>query len=257
MNVTIDLPTLLGLQDNPGELAGYGPLPAPLARMLAADARWRRMILDPLTGHLLDMGHTSYEPSARLARFVKTRDRRCVFPTCNRASQHCEIDHDRPYRPDLPGGGRTDRDNLHPRCGNHHKLKHKTGWTIRTTPITGQSTWTSPLGKHYTVEPEDHRSPALPLLGPFDLPARHRLGEFCAPRGCTECVREVLRLVHHLPVGKLHDGDRVGRHAVVGDDALAHPQVATRRDPQHREVPIGRVPASLRRNRRAAAETFT
>ena len=72
------------------------------------------MILDPLTGHLLDMGHTSYEPSARLARFVKTRDRRCVFPTCNRASQHCEIDHDRPYRPDLPGGGRTDRDNLHP-----------------------------------------------------------------------------------------------------------------------------------------------
>jgi hypothetical protein len=32
VNVTIDLPTLLGLQDNAGELAGYGPLPAPLAR---------------------------------------------------------------------------------------------------------------------------------------------------------------------------------------------------------------------------------
>jgi hypothetical protein len=32
VNVTIDLPTLLGLQDHPGELAGYGPLPAPLAR---------------------------------------------------------------------------------------------------------------------------------------------------------------------------------------------------------------------------------
>jgi hypothetical protein len=29
VNVTIDLPTLLGLQDNPGELTGYGPLPAP------------------------------------------------------------------------------------------------------------------------------------------------------------------------------------------------------------------------------------
>ncbi len=84
VNVTIDLPTLLGLQDNPGELAGYGPLPAPLARTLAADGRWRRMVLDPMTGALLDLGTTSYKPSAALARFVKTRDRTCIFPTVRR-----------------------------------------------------------------------------------------------------------------------------------------------------------------------------
>ncbi len=40
-------------------VAGYGPLPAPLARTLAADGRWRRMVLDPMTGALLDLGTTS------------------------------------------------------------------------------------------------------------------------------------------------------------------------------------------------------
>ncbi len=81
VNITLDLPTLLGLHDNPAELAGYGPLPAPLARTLAADGRWRRMILEPQTGALIDLGHTSYQPTAELARYVKTRDRTCIFPT--------------------------------------------------------------------------------------------------------------------------------------------------------------------------------
>ncbi len=61
--------------------AGYGPLPAPLARTLAADGRWRRMILEPQTGALIDLGHTSYQPTAELARYAKTRDRTCIFPT--------------------------------------------------------------------------------------------------------------------------------------------------------------------------------
>ena len=35
VNVTIDLPTLLGLAENPGQLAGYGPIPASVARTTA------------------------------------------------------------------------------------------------------------------------------------------------------------------------------------------------------------------------------
>jgi len=158
VNVTIDLPTLLGLQDNPGESAGYGPLPAPLARTLTADGRWRRMILDPTTGGLLDLGHTSYTPSAPLARFVKTRDRTCISPTCNRTAQRCDIDHSRRYSPDDPGGGRTDCINLRPLCTAHHRLKHHTGWTLRTNPTTGRCAWISPTCHHYDVEHEDHRS---------------------------------------------------------------------------------------------------
>ncbi len=158
VNVIIDLPTLLGLQDNPAELAGYGPIPAPLARALAADGRWRRMILDPKTGALLDLGHASYQPSAALSRFVKTRDPICAFPTCNRAAQRCEIDHSRRYSPHDPGGGGTDRANLGPFCTAHHRLKHETGWTVRRDPTTAHVTWISPTGRRYESAPHDYRS---------------------------------------------------------------------------------------------------
>jgi Domain of unknown function (DUF222)/HNH endonuclease len=133
------------------------PIDAPLARALAADGRWRRMVLDPQTGGLLDLGHTRYRPSEALARFVKTRDRVCAFATCNRAAEPCEVDHRQPYRPGDPTGGRTDRDNLRALCPSHHKIKHKGGWTLRTNPISGGCTWTSHTGHHYNVEPEDHR----------------------------------------------------------------------------------------------------
>ena len=159
VNVTVDLPTLLGLQENPAELAGYGPIPAELARILAADGRWRRMILEPESGDLLDLGHSSYKPSAELSRFVKTRDRTCTFPCCNRAADHGDLDHKRPYRDD-PEGGRTDRANLHPPCKNHHVLKHKGRWTLRTKPDTGHRSWISPTGHSYDIEPVDHRSEA-------------------------------------------------------------------------------------------------
>lgn len=162
VNVTVDLPTLLGLQDNPAELAGYGPIPAPLARTLAADGRWRRMILDPMSGELLDLGRTSYKPTAELARYVKTRDGSCIFPTCNRDARGCEIDHRIPFRPANPHGGRTDRSNLNSGCGNHHTVKHHGRWVLGTNPETCRPRWTSPTGHTYDVEPVDHRTgPAI------------------------------------------------------------------------------------------------
>ena len=57
VNLTIDLPTLLGLANNPGQLAGYGAIPASVARELAADGKWRRFITDPITGNLIVSGN--------------------------------------------------------------------------------------------------------------------------------------------------------------------------------------------------------
>ncbi len=45
-------------------------------------------------------------------------------------------------------------------CEPHHKIKHKGGWTLRANPTTQATTWTSPTGHTYNVEPEDHRSTA-------------------------------------------------------------------------------------------------
>ena len=54
--VVIDLATLLGLADNPGEIPGYGPIPAPMARAMARDRDWIRWTVDPVSGQLLDRG---------------------------------------------------------------------------------------------------------------------------------------------------------------------------------------------------------
>ncbi|MGH4019142.1 MAG: DUF222 domain-containing protein, partial [Pseudonocardiaceae bacterium] len=47
VRVTVPFSMLLGLDEQPAELAGYGPLPAHVARQLAADGVWRRILTDP------------------------------------------------------------------------------------------------------------------------------------------------------------------------------------------------------------------
>ena len=44
MNVTVPFTTLIGATDQPGELAGYGPITAEVGRRIAGDAVWRRVL---------------------------------------------------------------------------------------------------------------------------------------------------------------------------------------------------------------------
>jgi len=144
VNVTIDLPTLLGLAENPGQLAGYGAIPASVARELAADGKWKRFVTDPQTGNLLDYGRQSYEPPQALIDFLIARDRTCRFPGCRRSAALSDIDHAQSWET----GGRTSPDNLGALCRRHHRLKTHDGWKIESHP-DGSCTWTSPLGKIY------------------------------------------------------------------------------------------------------------
>lgn len=144
VNVTIDLPTLLGLAENPGQLAGYGAIPASVARELAADGKWKRFITDPQTGNLLDYGRESYEPPQALVDFLIARDRTCRFPGCRRSAALSDIDHAQSWET----GGRTSPDNLGALCRRHHRLKTHDGWSVESR-ADGSCTWTSPLGKIY------------------------------------------------------------------------------------------------------------
>jgi hypothetical protein len=56
INVTIALSTLVGKDDEPGWLDGYGAITAGYARRLAHDptGTWRRLVTDPVSGRLLD-----------------------------------------------------------------------------------------------------------------------------------------------------------------------------------------------------------
>ena len=130
ISVTIDLATLLGLADDPGELAGYGPIPASAARALAADGEWRRLVTDPTSGALLDYGRRTYTPPAALVDFLLARDGTCRFPGCPRPAELCDLDHGVAW----DDGGGTDRDNLGPLCRRHHRLKTHTGWQLKRSP---------------------------------------------------------------------------------------------------------------------------
>ena len=148
VGVTVDLPTLLGLQNNPGELVGYGPIPAPVARALAADATWHRLVTDPVTGHLLDYGRTTYTPPQQLRDYLIARDQHCVHHHCHRAAQFCQIDHIKPWN---QGGTTAAHNNALP-CTRHHHLKTRCGWTYVLNP-DGTTTWTTPTGHTYTNDP--------------------------------------------------------------------------------------------------------
>ena len=152
VNVTIDLPTLLGLAENPGQLAGYGAIPASVARALASDGKWQRFITDPQTGTLLDFGRESYEPPQALVDFLIARDRTCRFPGCRQSAARADLDHAKSWE----SGGETSAANLGALCRRHHLLKTHGGWKLKSHS-DGACTWTSPLGKIYEV-------PARPML---------------------------------------------------------------------------------------------
>ena len=146
INVTIDLPTLLNMAENPGQLSGYGPIPASLARELAADGNWKRFITDPTSGELLDIGRKSYRPSQHLVDFLIARDRTCRFPGCRYPAHRSDIDHVTPW----DDGGKTTPENLGSLCRRHHRLKTHGGWKV-TSARDGSCEWISPNGKHYLV----------------------------------------------------------------------------------------------------------
>ena len=56
MNVTVPFATLLRIGDEPGILHGYGLIHPEVARRIAAEATWRRVLTDPATGAVLDYG---------------------------------------------------------------------------------------------------------------------------------------------------------------------------------------------------------
>lgn len=144
INVTVDLPTLLGLAENPGQLAGYGAIPASVARELASDGKWKRFITDPQTGNLLDYGRESYEPPQALKDFLIARDRTCRFPGCRRSAALSDLDHAQSWQ----DGGSTSPENLGALCRRHHRLKTHDGWNV-TSHADGSCTWVSPHGKTF------------------------------------------------------------------------------------------------------------
>jgi len=157
IEVRLDAMTLMGRDNKPGDLPGYGPITAEYAKELAFQpgSFWYRLLTDPLSGIVVDHGRTRYRPPVGLRDLVKARDVRCCGVGCHRPAATCEIDHSTPYP-----AGKTSDDNNAPAC-KYHNLAKLHGWSVEQTS-PGHFRWTSPTGRTYDVLPENDPAP----LGP-------------------------------------------------------------------------------------------
>ena len=125
-------------------------VPALTAWALAAGGTWRRLVTDPVGGTVIDVGRTRYRPPAGLADLVRTRDRACVFPTCQTPAERCDIDHLTAWSQ----GGTTSLDNLVVLCEAHHRLKHTPGWALTRNNTSGTLSWHTPDKTVYQRHPD-------------------------------------------------------------------------------------------------------
>jgi hypothetical protein len=149
VDIRVDLTTLADLNDDPGHLAGYGPVIADIARKVADcnhDAEWRYTTTDPATGRPVATGTTRRRPTASQRRAVAALNPTCVFPGCRMPAANTDLDH----RRDWAQGGPTTLENLSPLCRHDHRIKHEGGWTYRMSD-NGSARWTSRLGHSYTT----------------------------------------------------------------------------------------------------------
>lgn len=156
LQVLVSLDALRGTTDEPAELVGYGPITAPEARRLASDPTsvWRRLVTDPLSGAVLDVGRTRYRPPSELAAHVRARDRWCARPGCSAAARSCDLDHTVDYGRDV---GTTADHNLGPLCPRDHQVKTDGGFRVRQLG-PGLFEWVTPLGRRYRVRPGADRA---------------------------------------------------------------------------------------------------
>ncbi|MBF4195537.1 HNH endonuclease, partial [Mycolicibacterium phlei] len=169
VNLVMADTTLMGDDDAPAWLAGYGPLPAAIARGLTGDAvrdkktkaMLRRLYRHPSSGQLVAMESKSRIFPKGLAEFIGIRDRTCRTPYCNAEIRH--RDHATPKR----RGGKTSALNGLGVCEACNYTKEAPGWTVHTSDTNGVHTaeFSTPTGATY-------QSTAPPLPGP---PVRRKL----------------------------------------------------------------------------------
>jgi hypothetical protein len=153
LELTVPLTTLMGLSEEPADLAGWGPVVADIARQVTEQqqgqrAQWRFSVTDPDTGRVSYHGGTRRRPTKAQAEWVAARDRRCRAPGCRTPASRCQQDHTIDYAL----GGPTTNDNLGAHCTHHHGLKTK-GKVHVQQPVAGYFLWTTALGHTHLVKP--------------------------------------------------------------------------------------------------------
>ena len=145
--------TLLEGDDEPAELLGYGPIPAPVARdLVIADPRtvtWvRRLFTDTVTGQLAGSDSRRRRFPRVAKEFLLARDRYCRTPYCGAPIDHAD------HAVAFSRGGTTVTTNGAGRCATCNYVKDTPGWITDVDP-DGAITTTTPTGRRLTSRPPD------------------------------------------------------------------------------------------------------
>jgi hypothetical protein len=153
VQVVVGLETLLGINNEPGTIKSSGELiTVGKVRELAESSRLRRLVVEKLSGNLIDFGRTTYRPPAALNDKVRARDVMCRAPGCTRSAEKSDLDHTVAWE----DGGETSERNLVALCRRHHNLKTHLDWSYQLMP-DGSVVW-------LTAEGLEHKDPTHPLI---------------------------------------------------------------------------------------------
>ena len=153
VHITVDLATLAQLLEEPGHLAGYGPIVADIARQVTAQLGsqpWEWTATGTGSGMPIADGTTRRRPTASQSRRVRGATRTCAAPGCRQPAVNCDLDHIRPWAE----SGTTSSEELAPSCERDHCTRHGARWTYRRL-ADGDFLWKSPLGTTYTTSGRD------------------------------------------------------------------------------------------------------
>jgi hypothetical protein len=140
VNLVITDFSAFGITDNPAEIFGLGPLPAPLARQLIEEAAakhaatLKKLYTDPTSGALVATESRSRIFPDQLGQLIAFRDQHCRHPYCDSPIKH--LDHIHPHAQ----GGPTSFGNGQGLCARHNLIKDT---NATTTPEPGTSTGTA------------------------------------------------------------------------------------------------------------------
>ena len=163
--ILIPAMTALGRSDAPATLQGYGVIGLRTALRLAGDAKsWVRVLTDPFTGAILNIGRRKYRPTADMRTLLRLLDGGGRGPGCTRVPHDTEVDHNRSFwLHDEQGDTAIDNLMLLSRFDHGQKTAGETDVGLlkdRTALFTTRT------GNRYVTRPHD---PPVPTPVPLDL----------------------------------------------------------------------------------------
>ncbi|ONI75166.1 hypothetical protein ALI144C_41210 [Actinosynnema sp. ALI-1.44] len=159
---TVSMDELMRSADN--QVLPGTRLTAGEARRIACDAHVLPVVMGGAS-QPLDVAVPAYVVPAHIRRGLVLRDRGCTFPSCDRPASVCHSHHIKSWL----RGGPTALGNLVLLCGQHHRLIHRSEWSVQL--VDGIAWFTPPDYVDPTRSPRRNH-----LLGVTPTEPRQALG---------------------------------------------------------------------------------